>query len=187
MKLETLSPLQRNLAGLALFAGVLVADQLTKYVVESSLVIGQSYQPIPALAPFFQIVRSTNTGAAFGLLSGFGDIFLILAVVVVIGMAIWYPRIPAEGHWRRVAVALISAGAIGNALDRIEYGHVVDFIYYSIPGVVANVSNLADHAIVGGVIILMIATWQADRQQAKGQTGAAPVEVGSPPDERPVT
>ncbi len=186
MNLETLSPLQRNLAGLALFAGVLAADQVTKLAVETTLVIGQSYQPIPALAPFFQIVRSTNTGAAFGLLSGFGDIFLILAVVVVIGMAIWYPRIPAAAHWRRVAVALICAGAIGNALDRLEYGHVVDFIYYSIPGVIANVSNLADHAIVGGVIILMIATWQADRQQAKKPTVAAPVEVGSPPDERPV-
>ena len=187
MKLETLSPQQRNLAGLALFAGVLVADQLTKYVVESSLVIGQAYQPIPALAPFFQIVRSTNTGAAFGLLSGFGDVFLVIAVIVVIGMAIWYPRIPAEGHWRRIAVALISAGAIGNALDRIEDGHVVDFIYYSIPGVIANVSNLADHAIVGGVIILMIATWLADRQQAKAPTPTAQAEVGSPPDERPVT
>lgn len=185
MKLETLSPLQGNLAGLALFAGVLAADQVTKLAVETTLVMGQSHQPIPALAPFFQIIRSANSGSAFGLFAGFGDLFLILAVVVTIALAIWYTRIPAAGHWRRVAVALVCGGAIGNALDRIEYGHVVDFIYYSIPGVVANVSNLADHAIVGGVIILMISTWLADRQQAKAPTVAAPVEVSPPQDEHP--
>jgi signal peptidase II len=179
-----LSLVQRAVAGLALFAGVLAADQISKWAVETQLFPGQSHQPIPALAPFFQITRTANTGAAFGLFDGMGDVFLILAVVVVTGLAIWYPRITPEGHWRRVAVALIAGGAIGNALDRIEYGHVVDFIHYQIPGLISNVSNLADHAIVGGIIILMIATWVSDRQQTR--LAAAPVEAGLPRDERSV-
>lgn len=183
MNLQTRSPWGQKLAGLALFTGVLAADQVSKWLVETTLVMGQSHQPIPALAPYFQITRSANSGAAFGLFADGGSLFLILAVVVVIALAIWYPRIAPAGHWRRVAVALVAGGAIGNALDRLEYGHVVDFIHWQIPGVIANVSNLADHAIVGGVIILMLSTWVADWRAAK-KPAAAPGESPQPQEER---
>jgi signal peptidase II len=61
----------------------------------------------------------------------------------------------------------VCGGAIGNALDRLEYGAVIDFIHYTIPGVISNVSNLADHAIVFGVLLLVLESWRGDEHQAK--------------------
>ncbi|MBC8099444.1 MAG: signal peptidase II, partial [Armatimonadetes bacterium] len=140
----------------ALIGGVLAADQLSKAWIVGRLALGETRQPIPALAPYFQITYSANTGAAFGLLPGVGDIIMLIAVAVVLGMLYFYPRIPAQPPWTRLAIGLICGGALGNVLDRLQYGYVVDFIHYQIPGVVSNVSNLADHAIVLGVIVVII-------------------------------
>lgn len=154
---------------------VLAVDQISKRRVVELLAVGESVQPIPALSPLFQLTRSQNTGAAFGFLPQAGDIFLIVAVVVVIAMLYFYPRIPADARLTQLATGLICGGALGNALDRLEYGHVVDFIHYQIPGVISNVSNLADHALVFGVIILFIDNWRQERAQPPEDT---PVNQG---------
>lgn len=146
-------------------AGVLAVDQLTKRLVVDGLHVGETRRIIPALSPFFQITYSQNTGASFGFLPQAGDFFLIIALIVVIGMFIFYPRIPTNARLTRFAAAMICGGALGNALDRLEYGHVVDFIHYQIPGVISNVSNLADHAIVLGVILIFIESWFLDRRK----------------------
>lgn len=142
---------------------VLALDQITKRAVLDNVALGQTVKLIPALSPFFQITRSQNTGAAFGFLPQASDIFLIIAIVVVLAMIYFYPRIPAAAWVTQLAVSLVCAGALGNALDRIFYGHVIDFIHYQIPGLISNVSNLADHAIVGGVIILFVDSWRQER------------------------
>lgn len=144
---------------------ILAADQITKRLIVGNLSLGETLRPIPALSAYFQITRSHNTGAAFGFLPQAGDIFLIVAVVVVIGMIIYYPRIAAEGRLVRLATGLVVGGALGNAIDRLTYSYVIDFIHYQIPGVISNVSNLADHAIVFGVILLFIHSWRSDRQK----------------------
>ncbi len=153
---------------LIVIVGVLVIDQTTKWAVITSLQPYQTLQPVPALVPYFQITYTQNTGSAFGFLPQAGDLFLIIAVVVVIAMIYFYPRVPANSHLTRLAIGLICGGALGNALDRLQHGHVVDFIHYQIPGLVSNVSNLADHAIVLGVILIFVDGWLADRQK-KGQ------------------
>lgn len=145
----------------------LLLDQATKTWVINNLVYGQSIQPIPALAPFFQLTYTQNRGAAFGFLSQLGDIFLVIAVAVVAAMLFFYPRIPAGAWGTRIAFGMVIAGALGNALDRIQYGFVVDFIHYQIPGVISNVSNLADHAIVIGMITLLIQTWRSDAEKKR--------------------
>lgn len=145
-------------------AAVLAVDQITKRIVVDTMLLGQSNQPIPAIADFFQITRSQNTGAAFGFLAQAGDIFLIIAVVVTVGLVLYYRTLPAQATLTRIGIGLVCGGALGNALDRIEYGAVVDFIHYQIPGVVSNVSNLADHAIVIGVIIIFIDSWRLERK-----------------------
>jgi signal peptidase II len=61
-------------------------------------------------------------------------------------------------------MGLICGGALGNVLDRLQHGFVVDFIHYQIPGVISNVSNLADHAIVLGVILIYVDSWLMDRK-----------------------
>lgn len=153
---------------------VLVVDQITKRLVVDSLVLGQAIEPIPALRDFFQITRSHNTGASFGILPQASDLFLVVALVIVIGMIVFYPRIPMEARVRRLAMALVCGGALGNAIDRLEYGYVIDFIHYSIPGLISNVSNLADHAIVLGVLILFIESWLSERREKRQAAALSP-------------
>jgi signal peptidase II len=150
---------------LALIIVVLVVDQLTKRWVLDHLQVYETIQPIPALVPFFQITYSQNTGAAFGFLPQAADLFLVIALVVVSAMIYFYPRVPVNGHLTRLAIGLICGGALGNALDRLQHGHVVDFIHYRIPGLISNVSNLADHAIVIGVILIFLESWLLDRRK----------------------
>ena len=145
-----------------IIAVVLIVDQVTKAIVVDRVMLGETVTPIPALVPFFQITRSENNGAAFGFLPQAGDIFLIVAVVVVIAMLIFYPRIPDNAGLTRFATGLVCGGALGNAIDRLHYGAVVDFIHYQIPGVISNVSNLADHAIVFGVLLIFFESWRQD-------------------------
>ncbi|MCC6616280.1 MAG: signal peptidase II [Anaerolineae bacterium] len=145
-----------------LVALVFAADQITKHLVLNSLALYETSRPIPALAPFFQLTRSENRGSAFGFLPQAGDIFLILAVVIVISMFFLFPRLPEKAVLSRIAFGLICGGAMGNAADRILHGVVIDFIHYTIPGLISNVSNIADHAIVVGVVLLLIESWRGD-------------------------
>jgi signal peptidase II len=155
---------------LFIIAAVLIVDQVAKRIVMDTMLVGESRQPIPALVPYFQITRSENRGAAFGFLPQGGDVFLIIAVVVVSAMIYFYPRIPANAKLTQIAIGLICGGALGNALDRLEHGLVVDFIHYQIPGVLSNVSNLADHAIVLGVFLIFIDSWLAERAKKRADS-----------------
>lgn len=154
-----------SLIGLAGF--VLIIDQVSKRMVVDQLVMGQTIAPVPALVPYFQITLSENTGSAFGFLPQAGDLFLIIAIAVVIGLVVFFPRIPDSARLTRTGIALVCGGALGNALDRIEYGAVIDFIHYQIPGVISNVSNLADHAIVLGVALIFIDSWRSEARKEK--------------------
>jgi signal peptidase II len=164
----------RNWVVLVVIAlAVIAVDQGSKRLVVDRLDLGESRRPIPALSPFFQITRSYNTGAAFGFLPEVGDLFIIIAVGVVIALVVFYPRLPPEATPTRLALGLVVGGALGNALDRLQYGHVVDFIHYQIPGLISNVSNLADHAVVLGVIIILIDSWRIDRIRAQAEATAS--------------
>jgi signal peptidase II len=76
-------------------------------------------------------------------------------------------------------------GALGNALDRATIGAVIDFIHYTIPNVISNVSNLADHAIVGGVILILFDSWVTEprRRARERRSGEASGTADSPPAE----
>lgn len=149
---------------IALFAiiiGVLLVDQITKRFVIDTMFVGETQQPIPFLVPYFQLTRSENTGASFGFLPQAGDLFLVIAVVVVGAMLYYYPRVAPNARLTRFAIGMICGGALGNALDRLQHGHVIDFIHYQIPNLISNVSNLADHAIVLGVILIFVDSWRS--------------------------
>jgi len=164
---------------LLIVAVVLLVDQVSKAIIVERVGMGETVYPIPALAPYFQITRSENNGAAFGFLPQAGDLFLIIAVVVVIAMIIFYPRIPERATLTRIATGLVCGGALGNALDRIQHGAVIDFIHYQIPDVISNVSNLADHAIVIGVFMIFIESWRNDPKKK-----AQPEETVAPEDQK---
>jgi signal peptidase II len=151
----------------SIIAIVLVADQVTKRLVLDRLQLRETYDLIPALSPYFQITLSHNNGAAFGFLPQAGDLFLMIAVVVVGTMIYYYPRIPQSATLQRIGAGLVCGGALGNALDRIQHGLVIDFIHYQIPNVISNVSNLADHAIVIGVILIFVDSWLKERAEKR--------------------
>ena len=71
------------------------------------------------------------------------------------------------------AIGLVIGGAVGNALDRLQHGHVVDFIHYQIPNLISNVSNLADHAIVCGVLLVIAESfWRDFRDRRRNHADA---------------
>lgn len=165
----------------AVLAFVLILDQVTKRIAIDALPLGFSVQPIPALAPYFQFTRSFNTGAAFGILPQSGVILGLVAIGVVIGMIWFYPRL--HSNRARIAIGLVCGGALGNVLDRFAYEAVVDFIHYQIPGVISNVSNLADHGIVFGVLILVVESWRgSESSTADGGSAENPKTTTIEPD-----
>ena len=152
---------------LGISGSVLLADQASKALVVARMLPGQSLVPVPALAPLFRLTYSQNRGAAFGLLPVAADVFLLIAFVFVIVLLWYYPRLAAAGQITRLACGFICGGALGNAADRLQHGLVIDFIHYQIPGLISNVSNLADHAIVLGALLLLLESWLPTRRKHK--------------------
>lgn len=150
---------------------VLLLDQTSKAWVLANMAYGESLRPIPALYPYFQITRSSNTGAAFGIFPEGGVAFLVVAVIVSCVLLYYYAQLPQTARLMRAGLSLVVAGALGNVIDRLQHGYVVDFFHLTLPSVISNVSNFADHAIVLGVLCLM---WDSLRPQKPAQ---APIEV----------
>ncbi|MBK8138776.1 MAG: signal peptidase II [Chloroflexi bacterium] len=161
-------PTWRHWAVLLAIAGLILAvDQTTKQLIETRLAPGETIMPIGALSDYFRLTHSQNTGAAFGLLPQFGDVISVIAVGMSIAMLVAHGRMASDQWGKRVAMGMVIGGALGNVIDRVRVGHVIDFINYRIPGVISNVSNLADHAIVLGVIVLLILTWRTADEAAE--------------------
>jgi len=169
---------------LLLVVGAVIAlDQVAKWLTVNHLSLGQTWDPIPAISPFIRVMRSHNTGAAFGMFPMGSAVFLILAVVTVVVFLVLYPQLPAGAWLSRLSMALIIGGAISNAIDRVRFGYVVDYVYVKLWGTYSNISNFADHAITLGVILLLIDQWRYERTAAPAveETGdGAPLFL--PPD-----
>jgi signal peptidase II len=150
---------------------IVVLDQWTKYLVQTSLEVGESWIPIAGLEQYLRIVHWHNTGAAFGILPQASMIFTIVAIIVAIAIIFYWPQVPAK-HWAlRLALAMQLGGALGNLTSRLIYGVVTDFI------AVGNfpVFNVADSSISVGVAILIIATWIEERRARR--SAEMPVEA----------
>ncbi|MFN8378338.1 MAG: signal peptidase II [Anaerolineae bacterium] len=164
---------------IVLAGAVVLIDQIAKSLIIANLYPGESVAPIEALAPYFRLTYSQNTGAAFGFLPQAGDLFLIMAIIICATLFVFYPRISDKAWLTRIGVALVVGGAIGNALDRLIHGAVTDFVHLTIPGLVSNVSNFADHAIVLGVILILIDSWFVQGRQKEAP--APPPHEDEPP------
>ena len=137
---------RRHLLFFSVAMSVLVADQLTKGLVRLHLIPGQSF-PAQGLA---RITHIANSGAAFGILSNQGPLLMVTAGIGIAALLVYY-RFPFfDGILTRMGLGLQLGGAAGNLVDRLQFGHVTDFIDLR----VWPVFNLADSAIVVGVIIL---------------------------------
>lgn len=138
-----------------LAAIVVLLDQATKLCILS--LVMQPPQVI-SVAPFFNLVLVWNRGITFGLFDSPSQIvpwlLVALALVIIVGLTVWLRRV--EGLWPIYAMGLIIGGAIGNVVDRIRLGAVVDFIDLHVGGYHWPAFNLADTAIVAGVVVLII-------------------------------
>ncbi len=146
-------PRPNALIWLLLSAAIIIADQWSKAWVLSSL---PEYEPVVVIEGFWNWYRTYNTGAAFSFLSDAGGwqlwFFTALALGISGLMAYWMWG-TARGAWRSaVPYALVIGGAIGNVIDRLMHGHVVDFIQWHIGDHYWPSFNIADSAIVVGAV-----------------------------------
>jgi signal peptidase II len=148
-----------SLLYLWLSAAVIALDQITKSLIEHSLDL---YQSIPVL-PVLEITRLHNTGAAFSFLADEAGwqrwLFTGLAAVVSVALVVWLRRIDRGAKVLASAVALILGGALGNVIDRLRLGHVVDFVHAHWAEHYFPAFNVADSAISIGVALLLLDAW----------------------------
>lgn len=137
--------------GIGIF--VFILDQLIKHVVLGSMHLGES---IPIIKGVFHITFVLNPGAAFGMLEHQRWIFIAVALLVVVLALVFYKHIQRESLITRIGAGLLLGGALGNLLDRIQSGLVVDFLDFRI----WPVFNIADIAICGGAAMLILDMWQ---------------------------
>lgn len=130
-----------------------ILDQFIKIIVMSFMELNNSVSLIPN---FFKLTYVTNTGAAWSIFSG-GRIFLIIAAIIVLGLIyLFFIRNKYLNHYEELYYGLITGGIIGNLLDRIFYGYVIDYLDFKIFGYNFPIFNLADILITVGAFIMII-------------------------------
>jgi signal peptidase II len=162
-----------NFMRLGVIAGlvVLAADQFSKWWVLNVLNLPELRQVV--LLPVLNLTMVRNTGVTFGLLNGLGEwghvVLAMVAVAVVVALGFWLRR--AESRVVAVAIGAIAGGAIGNVIDRVRFGAVVDFIHAHVDTPWGDFSwyvfNVADAAIVCGVAALILDSQLSKRRQAR--------------------
>lgn len=128
---------------------IIVSDQVIKYIVSNNMYLGQS---IPVVPQIFHLTYILNPGAAFGILENQRWLFICIAAVLIGAVVYFYKRIKQLAKMFRLGIALLFGGAIGNMIDRIFIGRVVDYMDFRI----WPVFNLADVAIVSGCVIIAV-------------------------------
>ena len=135
---------------------VIALDQVSKWLAEQFLLPGQ---PVPVL-PFFNLTLLYNTGAAFSFLAQAGGwqrwFFLLLSLTISVALVIWIGRLQRGQTLLAIALSLILGGAVGNLIDRIVHGHVIDFIQLYYERWYWPAFNVADSAITVGAILLVL-------------------------------
>ena len=158
------------LSWLIVSAVVIVLDQVSKLLALAEL---QPYEPVAVVDGFLNWMLAFNPGAAFSFLADSGGwqrwFFTVLAIVVSVVLVVWLSR-TARSHWREaVPLSLILGGAIGNVIDRVRLGHVVDFIDIYVGEYHWPAFNIADLAIcVGAVALVAFSLFAGKADSARG-------------------
>jgi signal peptidase II len=150
-------PRPNAVAWLWLSLVILIADQVSKYLAVTHL---EYLTPVPVIDGFWNWTLVHNYGAAFSFLSDAGGwqkwFFSGLAAVVSVVMALWL-RLTPRADWRNaLPLALVIAGAVGNLIDRLRFGYVVDFVDWYVGKHHWPAFNVADSSIVVGAVLLVL-------------------------------
>ena len=146
--------------------GIICLDQITKQMADSLLTYGE---PL-AVLPSFNLTLLYNKGAAFSFLNSAGGwqrwFFTIVALVVSTVIVFWLKAAGEEQRWTPAGLVLILGGAIGNVIDRVLFGHVIDFIQVYYNTFYWPAFNVADSAICVGAAILLLSGWLIQPQKS---------------------
>lgn len=146
---------------LKLTALVLVIDQLSKWLMSSWLDLHQTV----AVMPYFNLTLAHNYGAAFSFLASAGGwqrwFFTLLALVVSVALIIWMKKLKSHARLEAAALALILGGALGNLIDRVLFGYVVDFLDVYVGSYHWPAFNVADSAICIGAVLLIFDSFRS--------------------------
>lgn len=144
---------------------VLALDQISKVWVLGAL---SAARPAIEVTSFLNIVLVWNRGISFGLFNRESDwqpwLLVGLSLVIVAGLLLWLRT--ERGRWMTLAIALLAGGAIGNAVDRVRLGAVVDFLDFHVRGWHFAAFNVADAAITCGVAVLLVGSLFGSRNDA---------------------
>ncbi len=137
----------------AILLAALFLDQLSKAAALKALSFEES---IPVLPPFFHLTLVANPGVAFGLFKGHSWLFVLVGLLILFWVVRLFRRQTIRDRWISVGLSLVAGGAIGNCIDRLRFGYVVDFLDFRI----WPVFNLADSFISVGTFLLIIACFK---------------------------
>ncbi|MEX1201034.1 MAG: signal peptidase II [Methylophaga sp.] len=144
---------------------IIIADQISKTVMVNWLDL---YETVPVM-PFFNLTLARNSGAAFSFLAGAGGwqrwFFVVLAAVISSVLIIWMRRLAQTAKLEAISLALIIGGAIGNVIDRLIYGYVIDFLDVYAGSYHWPAFNVADSAICVGAVLLIIDSFRKPADQ----------------------
>ena len=148
-----------QLKWLSLSLGIVIADQIAKQIAEANLSLHQAINVLP----YFDWYLTYNTGAAFSLLADAGGwqrwFFTVIAIVVSAVLVQWIRKLPREDRLTALSLSLILGGAIGNLIDRILLGHVIDYIQVWLGSYPFPAFNIADAAISVGAALLILSSF----------------------------
>jgi signal peptidase II len=144
---------------------VVVLDQATKWLAVGML---DPFRPVP-LVPLLNFTLVYNEGAAFSFLSNAGGwqrwFFAVFALAMTVVLVVWLLRLKPHERITALALALVAGGAVGNLIDRVLTGRVVDFIDFYVGDWHWPAFNVADSAITVGVVLLLLASFRAQPQE----------------------
>jgi len=172
--------MKRPLPYLLVMAAIVLLDQGTKAIVVRSLDL---HQYLPLVDGLLSLSHVRNRGAAFGLLSDWevpfqSGVLAALGVAALLAIAFYFVRLPASARLPRLALALVLGGAVGNLIDRLRLGYVVDFVHVYWRQHQWPDFNVADSAITVGVTLLVL---DVLRSPGRGPAGAeAGIDAAAP-------
>jgi signal peptidase II len=155
---------------------ILLVDQWTKHVVQQKLVL---YQRIEVIQGFFNLVHVRNTGGAFGILSGgkgsLGSfLFVVVSIIAIVSILVLFIRLKEDERILPLSFSLVLSGAIGNLIDRLRYGEVVDFLDFCLFSYHWPAFNIADSAICIGIGLMALELFVRDHKKSTKSQASNP-------------
>lgn len=144
----------------AILFDVLFMDQLTKWVVQKHIPL-YGFKPV---WPVLNLVHVQNTGASFGMFQDSNRAFIVLSVLILVFLAVMHKKLAADGPLTTAGLACLWGGALGNLIDRIRVGAVVDFLDFFWGPRHWPAFNVADSAITVGVTLMFLESLLHGRQ-----------------------